>query len=336
MALCHTCLPTSTESGETDFQASSPDELALVRAAQEMGFLVVERSSESTTFHVTDTHRDVERLEFQILDVIEFSSKRKRMSIILRCPDGTLWLICKGADSIIHPQLTMAPRDMLNDLEQTSSLSGRNLKHSPTLHSPWRLRPSDQGDQGWLETQEETPDDYTTHRDSAGSFPDVEDTIPLRETIRAVNNNGRFRDRILHNIIKAAVTAGNDEPQCIRQCFARMDRYASEGLRTLVYAGKTVSEREYQDWKQQYRDAETSLHNRQERIEEVGKLIEQSLHFLGVSAVEDKLQQEVPQTIEKLRRANVKIWMLTGDKRETASASLTRLGSAAQTHLSTC
>lgn len=318
MALCHTCLPTSNESGETDFQASSPDELALVKAAQEMGFLVVERSSESTTIHITDTHRNVERLEFQILDAIEFSSKHKRMSIILRCPDGTLWLICKGADSIILPRLTMAPRDMLNDLEQTSSLSGRHLKHSPALHSPWRLRPSDQGDRVWLETQEETPEDYTTNRDSGGSFPNVEDMIPLRENIRAVDNNDQFGDRILHNIIKAAVTAGNDEPQCIRQCFARMDRYASEGLRTLVYAGKTVSEREYQDWKQQYRDAETSLHNRQERIEEVGQLIEQSLHFLGVSAVEDKLQQEVPQTIEKLRRANVKIWMLTGDKRETA------------------
>ncbi|KAM5346014.1 hypothetical protein ACJ41O_011875 [Fusarium nematophilum] len=319
MALCHTCLPTtSTKTGETDFEASSPDELALVRAAQEMGFLVDERSSESTTIHITDSLGNIERLEFEVLHTIEFSSKRKRMSIILRCPDGSLWLICKGADSIILPQLAMAPRDMLYDLEQTSSPSGDTLKHSPTLRSPWRLRPSDEGDQEWLETQEEMGEDYTNRRESAGVFPQGEDMIPLRENIRAAGKAGPFNDRTLHNIIGAAVTGGHEEPQCIRQCFAHMERYATEGLRTLVYAGKTVSEREYQDWKKQYRDAETSLHNRQERIERVGELMEQSLHFLGVSAVEDKLQQEVPETIEKLRRADVKIWMLTGDKRETA------------------
>ncbi|UPL01140.1 hypothetical protein LCI18_012074 [Fusarium solani-melongenae] len=311
MALCHTCLPISTESGEIDFQASSPDELALVRAAQEMGYSVVNRSPESTTIHITDTLGNIERLEFQILDVVEFSSKRKRMSIIVRCPDGTLWLICKGADSIILPRLAMAPRDMIDDLEEVSSLSESTSRYSVALRSPWR---HDHGDQEWVETS----DNYGNDRDSGPNIPPGEHMIPLRDNIVQNSNNNSFGDRTLRAVIRTAVTDSNEEGQCIRQSFAHMHHYATEGLRTLVYAGRRVSEREYQDWKRLYQKAETSLHNRQERIEKVGELLEKSLHFLGVSAVEDKLQHGVPDTIEKLRRAQVKIWMLTGDKKETA------------------
>ncbi|RSM03268.1 hypothetical protein CDV31_010544 [Fusarium ambrosium] len=318
MAVCHTCLPITNESGEIDFQACSPDELALVRAAQEMGFLVVERSPESIKIHITDTANNTERLEFQILDVVEFSSKRKRMSIIVRCPDGSLWLICKGADSVILPRLAKAPRDMIDELEEVSDLAGNAGKHSPALRSPWRLGSSDRGDQEWLEMSQGTPEDYARDRDSGGAPSARDDMIPLRQNIRAAGNIGSFRQGTLHGVVESAVTASDEEAQRIRQSFAHMDRYATEGLRTLVYAGRSVSEGEYQDWKRLYHQAETSLHNRQERIEEVGEMMEQSLHFLGVSAVEDKLQHHVPETIEKLRRAQVKIWMLTGDKRETA------------------
>ncbi|RSL41124.1 hypothetical protein CEP53_012947 [Fusarium sp. AF-6] len=283
-------------------KACSPDELALVRAAQEMGFLVVERSPESIKIHITDTANNTERLEFQILDVVEFSSKRKRMSIIVRCPDGSLWLICKGANSVILPRLAKAPRDMIDELEEVSDLAGH----------------ADRGDQEWLEMSQGTPEDYARNRDSGGAPSARDDMIPLRQNIRAAGNIGSFRQGTLHGVVESAVTASDEEAQCIRQSFAHMDRYAIEGLRTLVYAGRSVSEGEYQDWKRLYHQAETSLHHRQERIEQVGEMMEQSLHFLGVSAVEDKLQQHVPETIEKLRRAQVKIWMLTGDKRETA------------------
>ena len=67
-----------------------------------------------------------------------------------------------------------------------------------------------------------------------------------------------------------------------------------------------------------YSDAVTALVDRQEKIEAAADVIEQGLDLLGASAIEDKLQKGVPETIDKLRRANMKIWMLTGDKRETA------------------
>lgn len=65
-------------------------------------------------------------------------------------------------------------------------------------------------------------------------------------------------------------------------------------------------------------DATTSLVDRQHLIENAGELIEQNFDLAGATAIEDKLQKGVPETIDKLRRANIKIWMLTGDKRETA------------------
>lgn len=99
---------------------------------------------------------------------------------------------------------------------------------------------------------------------------------------------------------------------------AQVDAFATEGLRTLLFGHRILTEEEYAAWKAIYHPATTSLTNRQNLIEAAGALIETSLDLLGASAIEDKLQPGVPQTIDQLRRAHIKIWMLTGDKRETA------------------
>jgi phospholipid-translocating ATPase len=109
-----------------------------------------------------------------------------------------------------------------------------------------------------------------------------------------------------------------DDSKVFTRCFQHLDEFASDGLRTLIFAHKYIMPEEYASWKKQYQTATTSLSNRQALIEEAAEQIEQSLSLLGASAIEDKLQPGVPETIEKLRRANIKIWMLTGDKRETA------------------
>ncbi len=102
------------------------------------------------------------------------------------------------------------------------------------------------------------------------------------------------------------------------RCFQHIDDFASEGLRTLIFAYRFIDEQDYKQWKKVYHEATTSLVNRQERIEAAAELIEQNFDLAGATAIEDKLQQGVPETIDKLRRANIKVWMLTGDKRETA------------------
>jgi len=94
---------------------------------------------------------------------------------------------------------------------------------------------------------------------------------------------------------------------------------AREGLRTLVIGRKKLSAEMYEEFSQKYRDASVDLHQRDALISRVVKqYLEQDLELLGVSGVEDKLQHDVKPSLELLRNAGIKIWMLTGDKVETA------------------
>ncbi|MCJ1276923.1 putative aminophospholipid-translocase [Puttea exsequens] len=94
---------------------------------------------------------------------------------------------------------------------------------------------------------------------------------------------------------------------------------AREGLRTLVVGRKKLSADQYQEFSTRYKAASISLHNRDASMARVIKdLLEHNLELLGVTGVEDKLQKDVKSSLELLRNAGIKIWMLTGDKVETA------------------
>ena len=71
-------------------------------------------------------------------------------------------------------------------------------------------------------------------------------------------------------------------------------------------------------WKEIYHKAATCLTNREENCEEAANLIETNLTLLGATAIEDQLQDQVPETIESLIQADISVWVLTGDKQETA------------------
>lgn len=309
MALCHTCLPERAEDGQVDFQASSPDELALVRGARDLGFVVTHRSSQSVTIQIPHQDGTSSSTVYEILDVIEFSSKRKRMSVIVRCPDGRIWLICKGADTIMLPRLRMAPMEMKGRHNDTGVVSQAALKSSNGLT---RVRP--QQTNGMDEAIEESNSSVY----SRTSLPTSDSWIPLRTRhMRAgPSSNNSSHERRRHSLLET--TDFTDEAHVIRECFTHIDQYATEGLRTLVYADRFLDQKDYANWKRLYREAETSLDDRQDRIEEVSEVLEQHLDMVGASAVEDKLQDGVPETIEKMRQAGIKVWMLTGDKRETA------------------
>jgi len=94
---------------------------------------------------------------------------------------------------------------------------------------------------------------------------------------------------------------------------------AREGLRTLVIGRKKLSTEVYEEFSQRYRDASVDLLQRDIQMSQILKeYLEQDLELLGVSGVEDKLQHDVKPSLELLRNAGIKIWMLTGDKVETA------------------
>ncbi|KAI9317371.1 phospholipid-translocating P-type ATPase [Zopfochytrium polystomum] len=94
---------------------------------------------------------------------------------------------------------------------------------------------------------------------------------------------------------------------------------AREGLRTLVIARRRLSEEEYSDFDRRYNAAQISTSERAELTRAAIGGIERELELLGLTGVEDKLQDEVKISLELLRNAGIKIWMLTGDKIETAS-----------------
>ncbi|KAJ3215202.1 Phospholipid-transporting ATPase IA [Clydaea vesicula] len=218
IALCHDCsLQKSTEENTLAYQSSSPDEVALVSGAKQLGFTFKSRIVDSVTVEF-----EGEVGEFKILNILEFSSKRKRMSVIYRFPDGKIILICKGADSVIIDRLDAVFRKQ----GQSKELFTTSLEH--------------------------------------------------------------------------------------------VSRFATEGLRTMLYATKEISETDYEVWSTKYKEAAVSLENRSQLMEALEDEIENDLNFLGATAIEDKLQFQVPETIEKLQRAGIKVWMLTGDKRETA------------------
>lgn len=97
-----------------------------------------------------------------------------------------------------------------------------------------------------------------------------------------------------------------------------LDDYARKGLRTLCIAKKVMSDEEYTEWLNNHFLAETSIDNREELLLESAIRLETKLTLLGATGIEDRLQDGVPDTIQALRKAGIKIWMLTGDKRETA------------------
>lgn len=214
LALCHTVIAEKSpgEPPKMIFKAQSPDEEALVATARDMGFTVLGNSGDGINLNVLGEDR-----HYQILNTIEFNSTRKRMSSIVRMPDGRIVLICKGADSVIYGRLKKGEQ--------------KELRKETAEH---------------------------------------------------------------------------------------LEMFAREGLRTLCIAHKEVTEQDYLLWKKEHDIAAASLEDREEKLEAVAELIEHDLLLLGGTAIEDRLQDGVPDTIELLGNAGIKLWVLTGDKVETA------------------
>ncbi|WVW84748.1 hypothetical protein I302_106783 [Kwoniella bestiolae CBS 10118] len=97
-----------------------------------------------------------------------------------------------------------------------------------------------------------------------------------------------------------------------------LETFANGGLRTLCIAYRELSESEYAEWSKTYDSAAAATIDREGEIEKACELVEHSLTILGATALEDKLQEGVPDAIAMLHRAGIKLWILTGDKLQTA------------------
>ncbi|KAJ2694882.1 hypothetical protein H4218_005429 [Coemansia sp. IMI 209128] len=443
LALCHTVQPDRDPlTGRiTGYQATSPDEKALVAAAAELGYVMNNRAGPLVQLRVVASERmrdfseslaneilekppppssagkpenesfdrgvpapdPTDRLgNYEVLDVLEFSSARKRMSVIYRCPDGRIVMMSKGADSALWPRLAaleriksdpadvsfiprpppvsanegpaalrrklshpsaaylhsrnssvasqadfvraMAPDSGTPPLtgEPLVPLSPGGLAHPQRVASRLGQRAYDDDEFGngphpyYSPAAEDS--DYDVGYDGAMPSPLLLPAFasprsPFRQVARqqhrrlmsdsqfsAFSEASSFGDTQGHvEMPPSFSTPSREEEEWARgRALEALHQFSTEGLRTLVYAHREVPAEYYESWHQRHLAASTALVNRQQQVEAVCEEIEHDLMLTGVSAIEDRLQEGVPETIFKLRRAGIRVWMLTGDKVETA------------------
>lgn len=214
LAVCHTVIPeyvdVDIDHDDIRYQATSPDERALVMAAKSLGYVFCEREPGSVTIRVNG-----KKHQFKLLNVIEFTSDRKRMSVIVEDEEGKLFLMIKGADTAIYERL---------------------------------------------------------------------------------GKDARFKEETL----------------------THMDEFAKIGLRTLCIAFRRLDRAYYESWAKRYYKHSIAVTNRAKLVNEVCEEIEQNLELVGATGIEDKLQDDVPKTIANMLTAGILVWVLTGDKQETA------------------
>lgn len=335
IALCHTGVPEPKEDGRIDFQATSPDEVALLKAAEELGYLLMDRRGNVIVIkNSVAGHAHLE--EYHVLNVIDFTSQRKRMSVVVRMPDGRTCIICKGADSTIMQLLRMSKlaKEIAGKVDQKiharKSLEAEDYLRRQSLHQ-LSHRPSVRLSHP-MTTQPNLSASTTAHVDDRsarllldGRTDMTSSPVEIQRLTRLPSEKPQWATSTLTRTQAAAgpldlfdsLTA-MDDGSVFSDCFQHIDEFATEGLRTLLYTYRYVESDEYDVWDKMHMEASVSLEDRQQRIDECADLIERDFELLGATAIEDKLQSGVPLAIERLRRAGIKLWMLTGDKRETA------------------
>ncbi|KAB7494597.1 putative phospholipid-transporting ATPase VD [Armadillidium nasatum] len=104
----------------------------------------------------------------------------------------------------------------------------------------------------------------------------------------------------------------------IFQTEQHLNQYSKRGLRVLCMAKRHISDTEYEEWALIHKEAENTLANREVKLLESYNKIEINMQLLGATGIEDRLQDGVPETVQALRKAGINVWVLTGDKQETA------------------
>ncbi|OUM64839.1 hypothetical protein PIROE2DRAFT_25148, partial [Piromyces sp. E2] len=213
---CNMVIPTlNHQNYNIAYESQSPDEVALIQGLTHCGVRLLTHTKHDISIQLFDSYE-----EFSIEMLTEFSSERKRMSILVKDKDNNYTLYCKGADDVIMERLST----------------------DPTINS--------------------------------------------------------------EKIISSTRSA--------------LKEFSQNGLRCLVVAMRKFSQDEIVDFLEQYKLAENSIGNRVQNVNKVVNSIEKHLKLLGVTAIEDQLQDEVPETIDYLIHCGIKIWLLTGDNQDTA------------------
>ncbi|CEP00899.1 unnamed protein product (mitochondrion) [Plasmodiophora brassicae] len=220
MLVCNDILP-ERQGGAPDapiaYSSTSPDEIALVEALRRNGMTLVSAGPSQPWVIQIDCAPGF-TFTFRRIAQLDFSSDRRRMTVVVQVPDGTTMLFTKGASSTIAP--------MLSSDAANAALLAETEKH--------------------------------------------------------------------------------------------LTQFAKHGSRTLMMACRHLDAAQLLAFQATYDQARVQLQERERAIERAFRLVERDLTLLGATSVEDQLQEMVPETIEQLLNAGIKIMMLTGDMQETA------------------
>lgn len=116
----------------------------------------------------------------------------------------------------------------------------------------------------------------------------------------------------------APLAMETEEYELREKTMQQLELYAREGLRVLLVAKRTLNPVEFSEWYSAHQECEMSVEGREKRIRDSFGLLEKELTLIGATGIEDRLQENVPETIAALLSAGIIIWVLTGDKTETA------------------
>jgi len=250
-------------------------------------------SSDGSDDVLDDVYIGPRRETWAVLAVNKFDSDRKRMSVLVRSPPelGSVpMLLCKGADS--------------------------SMLDSNVCNVGNHILPSESGRDGSFDEAREQPQ------------ADLQDNQHLSSVPEELGESGQElslslppkRESLAKKEESLAKKKEQDEWETAAMLGiqAHLGDFASEGLRTLVLGVRFLSETECDSWLKSFKAAASSIKDRDKKLTEVALSIERNLHIVGATAIEDKLQDGVPETIATLADAGINLWVLTGDKRETA------------------
>jgi phospholipid-translocating ATPase len=146
-------------------------------------------------------------------------------------------------------------------------------------------------------------------------FPFTSATKKMGIIVRhSLSNKIIFYIKGAEDAIKGTLASNNSVVKMLEDC----EDLATGGYRTLVIAQRTMTEEDYEDFNKKLEFAKSLMENRDEMCQDVIKSIEKDMDYLGVTGVEDKLQHKVDKIITRIKSAGIRVWMLTGDKIETA------------------
>lgn len=121
------------------------------------------------------------------------------------------------------------------------------------------------------------------------------------------------------SVIYQRLSSTGTSDEVLKKTALHLEDFAKEGLRTLCIAQRTVQSDEFADWFRRYKEASSSIDDdRDEAIDKLNDEMESNLELLGGTAIEDRLQEGVPDSISILGEAGIRLWVLTGDRIETA------------------